>query len=417
MRTYRIFGWLALAAATLALAPRPAEACGNVTHAWITFDALDKLPEGTLRDLLSTPAAERALRNGTMFPDGGYAIGDDYAEISHWEPFQDRYLGWIRANFEPPWNDEAAEHIAFLLGMASHGMADQVYDATFMEASKAVDHAWDTCRELLCSFDTATDFLWVSHTGPQPLPERRIPEALFPPFFHDAGHVVSEDRLLEGTDQVRRAIAMVNLLGSDESILDTARADFPWGAAHLDDPGRGAPRNIGPIVAAYWQVLWERLHGGDWVETPVLATIPADGSYGHARDHRDVAARVSVVFSRGLRRAALDTASFHLTDSQGREHPFRINLFYREASHVVNVHPEEDFAENETYTLSVEPGITGFDRSESTAPFSFTFHTTPPPRIEPQPPEDENQGCDCATTPPGAMTVLALLLVRRRGAR
>ena len=68
-----------------------------------------------------------------------------------------------------------------------------------------------------------------------------------------------------------------------------------------------------------------------------------------------------------------------LVDSKGRAHPFTLDLFYREASHVVNVHPGEDFAQNESYTLTVEAGVPAFDGTVSEEAFSFTFHTSPPP--------------------------------------
>ena len=44
---------------------------------------------------LTQPELRKMLDNGTMFPDGGYPLGDPYAEIAHWEPFQGAYLDWI----------------------------------------------------------------------------------------------------------------------------------------------------------------------------------------------------------------------------------------------------------------------------------------------------------------------------------
>jgi hypothetical protein len=198
-----------VAVLSLAVSEREARACGNVTHAWISIDAKARLPQGPIRELLDRPGMERYLRNGTMFPDGGYPIGDDYGEMAHWEPFQDRYLAWIREHYQPPWSDEAAMHIAFLLGMASHGMADQVYDSTFMEGSKhAKDPGWETCHEFGCDFDSTTDILWARLKGPGVDPERWFPDA-FPDLFHQAGHDVTVETMTRGANLVGNAISAV----------------------------------------------------------------------------------------------------------------------------------------------------------------------------------------------------------------
>lgn len=390
--------------------PQEARACGNVTHAWISIEAKANLPPGPIKDLLNRPGMDRYLRNGTMFPDGGYPIGDNYGEMAHWEPFQGRYLEWIRAHYSAPWSDEAAQHIAFLLGMASHGMADQVYDSTFMEASKALDPGWHTCDgSLFCGFDTATDLRWGHQTGPQPNPERWIPAAPFLELYPAAGHPVSEADMLRGSNLVGNAIDLVTTGGPDESIQETVAVDYPFAVAKMELTAQGAPPDIARVVVPYWAMIWNRLNGGDWVASPVLTTLPEDGSYSHVRDHTDVASRVGVVFSRGLRQSELKRESFTLVDSKGQPFDFDVNLFYGESSHVVNVQPKADFAADETYTLSVVPGVVALDGSTSTAPFSFQFSTGAPPV---KPPASKKGGC--ASAPVGPLALLGLALLRRR---
>ena len=104
-------------------------ASGQFTHVWMTRHALDHLPEGELKELLTSPEVTEVLINGTMFPDGGYAVNDDYGEIAHWEPIQNSYRDWIAEEYQTPYTKEAQQHIAFMMGMAAHGMADQVFDA------------------------------------------------------------------------------------------------------------------------------------------------------------------------------------------------------------------------------------------------------------------------------------------------
>src|SRR5262245_9807785 len=132
--TRRFGPWIASACLIgLTFAPDSARANGQSTHLWITHDALDHLPEGALREFLTRPELRKMLDNGTMFPDGGYPQNDPYAEIAHWEPFQGAYFDWILTEHDPPYVDEGAENLAFLFGMASHGMADQVFDSLYGE--------------------------------------------------------------------------------------------------------------------------------------------------------------------------------------------------------------------------------------------------------------------------------------------
>jgi len=141
-----------------------ARANGNDSHLWITKTARSQLPDGTLKRLLSDPAHERALWNGSIFPDGGYVVGNDYGEMAHWEPFVEAYVQWIRARWLPPYDGEAARHIAFLMGVASHVLADQTYDSMFMAKARGYDAAmWSD--ERLLDFDSNTDVMLAAETG------------------------------------------------------------------------------------------------------------------------------------------------------------------------------------------------------------------------------------------------------------
>jgi hypothetical protein len=144
-----------------------ARANGQSSHIWIAENAKTHIEAGALRDLVTDPALQQALINGAMFPDGGYPLGDPYAAIAHWEPFQNGYRDWIIAEFEMPWTGEAATHVAFLLGMAAHGMADQLYDSLFMERSRQEDteDGWGG------NFDLAT----MAALGPVEAPEHWLP--------------------------------------------------------------------------------------------------------------------------------------------------------------------------------------------------------------------------------------------------
>ena len=129
----------ALCLAGLFVLPGEALANGQTTHIWITLHALEHLPEGELKELLTAEANRDALVSGSMFPDGGYAVNDGYGETAHWEPFQLTLLDWIRANQAAPYTDEGERYVAFLLGLSSHGMADQTFDAMYVPKAQQED--------------------------------------------------------------------------------------------------------------------------------------------------------------------------------------------------------------------------------------------------------------------------------------
>ena len=231
---------------------------GQSTHLWITEHALTHLPEGELKGLLTRADLRPMLDNGTMFPDGGYAIFDDYGEIAHWEDFQDDYLEWIIANEPPPFRDEEAQHVFSSWGSGSHGMADQVFDSLFMERSKLYDEAGS---ELLDSLDTASDVLFVAATQPRDVPEFWTPSGLFVDLYAQQDHEVSTATMESGQTRLAAALVWVALMSELDERVAEYEVQYPWSAAHLFDPMTpGSPPCEGAIIAEYWQTLWERLH-------------------------------------------------------------------------------------------------------------------------------------------------------------
>ncbi|HCP47117.1 MAG TPA: hypothetical protein DIU15_13820, partial [Deltaproteobacteria bacterium] len=300
--------WIIVAcAAWLQLAWGPAaHANGQTTHLWITEDALERLPDGDLATLLRQPDLRDPLLNGTMFPDGGYAVGDDYGEIAHWEPFQQAYLRWIRSNFEPPFDGgESAAHVAFLMGLASHGMADEVFDSLFMERSRCYDEGWQSGTTHL---DTASDVLFAAAVGGVPTPEAWLPTGVLLPLFHDdLDYPVALETMEEGHERLFVALAFTEWARTDQERLDSFALEYAWSSAHLlDESVPGSPPREAAVVAGYWQDLWERLNDPSiWTE-PILEFVPGDGALGHPLTANAVESRLHLTFSRGVDAASLD---------------------------------------------------------------------------------------------------------------
>jgi hypothetical protein len=405
---------LALLTLLAALAPGAARANGLTTHVWITLTAREHLPPGPLADLVTDPALTDALVSGTLFPDGGYAVGDGYGELAHWEPFQLGYLDWIRARFAPPWTDEARLHVAFLLGLASHGLADQVFDSLYMERARVHDHASDWANH---SMDEATDVAMAAAVGAQAVPRRWVPvDALREVLAERRGHRVDEATVLRGQGLASFAVAVVGMLAADREAVRSYRARFPWATANLLVDGvPGAPPREAELVARYWAHLWGRLHGDPRPGDAVLGTVPGAGGLGHPRAAGAVESRVSIVFARRLLRGALDPAAFALRPASGDAVPLAVDLFYGDDSHVVHLGPGVELAPDTDHEVTVAPSLAFAEGDTLGAPFTFGFST----RLPPAPAEAPEAGCACRDTagapgPAALAALLALLLARRR---
>jgi hypothetical protein len=405
----------------LALLWATAWANGQTTHIWITYDAVSHLPDGDLKTLVTDTDFEPMLINGAMFPDGGYAVGDHYGELAHWEGIQTPYLEWIRAeNAGPLSDDEAKQHIAFLLGMASHGMADQTFDSMYVELSKQNDAEMDWKTN---SLDTAQDVVFAALTEARDPPDLWLPsEAMVDLFDSAGGHTVDANTLEDGQVLLQLAIVWVANASAESETVTTFEAQFPWGTAHLlDQDVPGSPPCEGEIVALYWEAVWDRLMGGDGLNEPVLTSRPSDGEMGHATDSTTVESRV---FAQSLDADSLTEGVIEITEAEsGEVLPITLDLFYRSGSNVVNVHPQANLTENTDYMVTVHKGILTNNGVSIPSGWTSAFSTTPAPLADTGSADhtsddavSTDKDCGCAGAPAAGPWWLALfgLCARRR---
>jgi len=112
--------------AGLLLSSSVASPCGAYTHIHISQLALALLPAGPLAELLASDV--ELCDAGSMFPDSGYAISDDYGEQAHWPEFHNAWLNSLHEmDLSSP---DVQSQATFLLGARSHGLADHVCDTT-----------------------------------------------------------------------------------------------------------------------------------------------------------------------------------------------------------------------------------------------------------------------------------------------
>lgn len=374
------------------------------SHLWITDQALKALPQGELRQMLSREDVNSWLRAGSIFPDGGYGVDDAYGEMAHWEPLQAEYMQWILQEYPDPTADEALPHVAFWLGMASHGMADQVYDSLYLERAEREDAAsdWESL-----SVDQATDVALVAEVGEIEIPAELLPPEALVEVFARQGHEVSPSTLEQGQGAARIAVWFVQEAAGVQDTVDEYAAHYPWASAHQLDPAvRGNPPDEAAVVAAYWQELWSRLHGAQAPASPLLATFPADGEWGQQTSAQAVPSWVTLVFARRL----LEAPGEHLSVG---EHPVEPWLYYRSDSHVVHLLPQEDWADNADYQVLAQAGVEFADGWVLDQDLTFGFSTAPPPQDTGD--DEVTEGCGCSSVgATGALWLPLLLLGWRR---
>lgn len=363
-----------------------ASANGSYSHVHISQLAHTMLPPGELRELLEDPELVRAYEAGSMFPDSGYAVGDDYGELAHWEPFLSAYIAFLRRTYGGDYtSDEARRHVAFLLGVASHGMADQSYDTTLLARGFEVDGP----EPEGVSADQYADYFLVVDEGVSFTVEAWGPYADLRAVIAEAsgGHDVSEETLSSAMTRMEG----VTRLQSDPRVAGgaywTAWEAFPFLGTHIYNADAvGSLPWLASLVADYWQVVWRRLHATDDPDADlVIRTVPEDGAVNWPVDQSESEAwgRIAVFFGYGVDRDQA-TPLITLRDEAGALVEARFHTAYGGRDrNLIFLAPTETLAHDSVYTVEVAAGVTTLSGEVTTSPALFSFRTRcAPDRLE-----------------------------------
>lgn len=367
-----------------------AAACGQSTHIWTALHAIEHVPDGPLAEVMRDPAVRGALVSGTMFPDGGYSplVAHPYGEASHWEPFQDHvvdYVGSLGSLDDP----QSKQWLGFLLGLAAHGIGDQVFDAAYLYRSDRLDPMGSS------GADTSTDIVIASQWGAHAVNEHFVPYEALIPMFAAEGVDVDVPTMATGMSSLDLAVAYVGAAASDPATVADHSARFPWANAHLDSEMPGSPACLGETIAGYWAAVYARVQRQPHDDAALIVrSWPADGSYAWATAADDPLSTMHVVFGRAMRQATVEASGrVTLTGPEG-EVPVAHWMYYREASNVLNVRLLEDLAADASYTLTVHPGVETIGGDVTAAALTVRFSTGAEPAEDPVVVEDEG-GCSC----------------------
>ena len=260
------------------LAPStPADAAGVTTQGWMATEAIDRVTDPDLEALLD--AHRDQVRAGGMFPDAGYVAPNTFGEEAHWQRFVVAYADQILArddcgDLRDP-SGPCADMVAHLMGVAAHGMGDEVWDWLFEPYSPDLDEYWTDPAVPLANEGGAEFQMDIVAVGDHGIPRPTIPDlpsigALLAA-FEEAGldSVTAEQFNLNGLGELvwdlERSWA--------DAYLDDIRAAMPWMSANMVTAPGGVDW-AATAIAGYWDVLWGRLLG-DQPATSVSITYPA----------------------------------------------------------------------------------------------------------------------------------------------
>ncbi len=349
---------------------------GMRSHLYITNQALKELPEGKLKTLLTTH--KTIVLSGSYFPDSGYAAKDDYGEMAHWEPFLGGFLNLIKREFkgQPLDQADAAKYVAFLMGAASHSMADQCFDTLFMRRTKELD---GDDKEL----DLAGDvFIVVKKVSEDP-PEFWVPFEDAAKVFQELGHTVTKDTLNKGMSLARTAQVTLGLLA--EGDYERLKKKMPWAEKMYLDPNEpGALPYLAKVVANYWQVLWRRLQDENAMDEALLISQPVANAANIEVEKGSVTSQITFFFGYPLLKKSYTDANIWVEKMpNGGKVPISISWWgARDGANTLKLQPKEGWAYDTQYKVTLSSKLVNLD-NQTLPPTTFSFRTRPETLLEP----------------------------------
>ena len=278
--------WVATAAlialATVVVPARPAEAAGMTTHSWMAVTAIDQVADANLRTLLQQHVEQ--VRAGATLPDIGYVGSNTYGEEMHWQRYIDAYAERIRT--QPGCTDltdpdgPCAEMVAHLMGVAAHGMGDEVWDWLFEPYGPDLDEYYTNPAVSFFNESGAESQMDVVAVGRFGAPRPTMPPIPALPLVLGAFSDVGRGDVTSSQFDIAAAPALVWDVENSwvPTYLASIEAAMPWMAANMVTAPGGVDF-AATAIAGYWGDLWVGLRGGSPTSS-VSITYPASDQQG-----------------------------------------------------------------------------------------------------------------------------------------
>ena len=335
-----------------------AQAHGIWGHIHVTGWAMEYTEHPDLQELFSDPDMRNAALFGAAFTDSGYFPFSEstsqysriYSEYTHWEPFVHDYIQWMKLNDPPPFTSpESKKRVAFLLGTASHGLQDEIFDSLFLHRAQEED------GEGQDSLDPACDGFLARDGELRFFPSEDIPFAPLLDIYSQLDPNISAEVIEDSVE------LMVGLYVNEDSGQSTAQSladlygeNLIWTAQNYLNPD--IPGSIQSEIiptAKYMEAIWKRLHDELTPEEFIIATYPAQGRVLNTIDHTSSGSWVTAIFGTGIDIEQIETSlrsemgasisSVHTGTQWGASW-----------TRLLRIQPQEPLQRNHTYVVHIE---------------------------------------------------------------
>ena len=363
----RINRWLCLSIimGVVTWIPQAALAHGGLGHMQVTAWAIENLPQGELRAFLANEEVFNSILLGAAYPDIGYYPGLKYpelarkfAEYSHWPNFTESFIQWIRDNDPPPWNSiESRKRIAFMLGCASHGFQDEVFDSLFLDQIEHHDSAGQA------EADSGTDGFLVMDLLIGTIPESDVPVNALLEVYNSSGefdeeivddHVLSSVDTMtdlyidEGAGPVLAQVAANGLL----DVLIWTRENY----MNPDIPG-SLHAEIYPTMH-YIQDLFKQLQDDYSDEDVLMFSFPETSRRLRSHESGKPDSWVSFLFSSGIKQGAL-TTTWKDSDGAAVAYDQKGAVWGSGWPRIMRLKPTENLVPGAYYTTTINGTVDG----------------------------------------------------------
>lgn len=359
------------AACTLSLGLSSAWGAGNTLHIMMSERAIGYVQSADLRNLLNANKSQWVM--GTALPDGGYANGDPYAETAHWPPFHQAYFDQVKSRCGASTAGSCGALIAHFMGMAAHGIEDEVYDLLFLDRSNWLEGAGG---DGLSSKDYIVDVyaLWDNDRS------SFIPSAVSPlddvyaAFQRMGATNVSRDSISKGEDTM--IAAAIGERASYWATYLATKDSYPWMRRYyMQAPG--AVDYTAKTVAKLWDYYWARLRDQN-PPANLTAFVPQDAAL--ELNPSDSWSRFTVIADRPIKGDTATNNNFYVVDQNGN----RISGYTstRSDSYVMRFMPSQALSPGAKYTAVVTSAVR--DRSGNALTpdgYSWTVMAEPAQRV------------------------------------
>ena len=394
------------------LAPSAARAHGIWSHIHVTGWAVENMEAGELRNFFDDPEVFNAALYGAAFTDSGYMVlgsnsdaGRAYSEYTHWEPFVAEYIEWMHENDPPPWTSaDSRKRVAFLMGSASHGLQDEIFDSLFLYQ---IEHNDNQGQE---KADPGSDGFLALDDHLRFYPDPYVPMEVLLDIYQDIGQEIGQE-LIENAVEFQVSLYVNEESGPAVALAlgDQYAEELPWTRLHYLDPE--IPGSVFSEIFPtrnYMEAIWDRLHGNPDSGAPIFA-FPEHPRRLRSHEHQLTDSWVTFVFGTGVEYGSVSTS---WERESGGAIPFEQynNRWGAGWTRLISLVPQQNLEPGEWYTAKIMEAETIEAQTLEYHLFSFQVECTvenqsecpdleeiPVAKIHPeeeaQPKQKESSGC------------------------